>query len=87
MYAFNILTGKHCRGTRRRKIPSGAVVAEVEKMYKEVLVDFNDNGHSGQQFRVGGSEVGIGYNQYLQYPLLWGGSLRERVKIFVEFII
>ena len=63
-----------------------AVVAAVANPTKELLIGFNEDSHSGRQFIVGGSEGGIRFNQFLQYPLLCGGSRSKDVEIFVKVV-
>ena len=41
-------------------------VAAVANLTREFHIGFNEDGHSRQQFRICGSEGGIGFNQFLQ---------------------
>ena len=77
MHAFQISMGTHCFGLRRRIISLDAVVAAVSNLTRELIIGFNEDGHSGRKFSVGGSEGGIGLTK---------SSNTKGVKIFVEVI-
>ena len=66
MHAFKLATETHFLGERRRIISSGAFVAAFANLTIELLIGFNEDGHSGQQFSICGSEGGISFNQFPQ---------------------
>ena len=86
MHAFHIEMWTHFFGVSCIRILPCAVVTAVANPTRFFLVGFYEEGNSGQEFSFGGSEGGIGFNQLLQYPLLFGGIFSKGVKIFSEVI-
>ena len=66
MHEFKLAMETHCLGARRSRISSGAFVAAFANLTIELLIGFNEDGHSGQQFSICGSEGGISFNQFPQ---------------------
>ena len=87
MHAFKLAIGAHFLGTRCRIIPLVDIVVAFSNPMIEILIGFNEGSHRCIQFSVGSSEVIIDLDQFLQYPLLSGGSRRGGVKIFVKVVI